>query len=203
MGSRPVIRRTPHAERLLAATAGLLVLPLAAASLVAAGERSRPGALVGAAPVTSAWAGGPSDRTSAVVPLSSPATAVPTDDPSMTAARGAGPATTTTLGGLAVPPVASVVVTAPVVAPVSSRIDASPRTTVGSAVGAVALRPAAGPVTTTTPGVVPAPLRAERLSVGSVLRVLIAGFLLVALGLVAATWWFVRATRPVPGRRTV
>ena len=36
----------------------------------------------------------------------------------------------------------------------------------------------------------------ERRSVGSVVTILISGFLAVAFALVVATWWYVRATRP-------
>jgi hypothetical protein len=57
-------------------------------------------------------------------------------------------------------------------------------------------------VGTATP--ISAPARTDdRRPVGSVLRILIVGFLLVAAGLVAATWWYVRATRPIASRRTV
>lgn len=39
----------------------------------------------------------------------------------------------------------------------------------------------------------------DRLSAGTIVTILIVGLLLVAAGLSAATWWYVRATRP-PGR---
>ncbi|MEX2659038.1 MAG: hypothetical protein WD232_05030, partial [Acidimicrobiales bacterium] len=55
-----------------------------------------------------------------------------------------------------------------------------------------------GDTTTTTE---PQPDRDEGLSIGAIVAILISGLLFVAAGLAAATWWYVRHTRPMLGDR--